>query len=100
MTKKQLIQRLAERLDISQKEAKVIVDTVIEEMEEALIRGERIELRGFGTFSIRRYEGYKGRNPRTGEVVDVPPKRLPHFKVAKETKDRINRSPQDQSKSQ
>lgn len=99
MTKRELVQRLAQKLDISQKEAKVIVDTILEEMEEALVRGERIELRGFGTFSIREYEGHKGRNPKTGEIIEIPPKRLPHFKVGKETKNRINR-PQDQSKSQ
>jgi len=100
MTKRELIQRLADKLDVSQKEAKVIVDTILEEMEEALVRGERIEIRGFGTFSIREYEGYKGRNPKTGEVIDIPPKRLPHFRVGKETKDRINRPPEGQEKSQ
>ncbi|HEX16555.1 MAG: integration host factor subunit beta [Deltaproteobacteria bacterium] len=99
MTKRELIQRLAERLGISQKEAKVIVDTVFEELEEALARGERIEVRGFGSFVVRSHNGYTGRNPRTGEAVEVPPKRLPHFKTGKEMRERINRPP-GQAKSQ
>lgn len=91
MTKRELIQRLAERLQISQKEARVIVDTVFEELEEALARGERVEVRGFGSFVVRSHDGYTGRNPRTGETVEVPSKRLPHFKTGKEMRERINR---------
>lgn len=92
MTKRDLVQRLAERLEISQKEAKVIVDTVFEELEEALARGERIEVRGFGSFVVRTQQGHRSRNPRTGEPIDVPPKRFPRFKTGKEMKERINRS--------
>ena len=61
-------------------------------MEQALRRGERIEIRGFGSFEIREYKSYEGRNPRTGATVHVKPKRLPFFKVGKELKERINAS--------
>ena len=54
-------------------------------------KGERIEIRGFGSFVMRQYGGYKGRNPKTGEIVDVAPKRLPYFKVGKELKELVNR---------
>ena len=54
-------------------------------------RGERVEVRGFGSFGVRSYKSYKGRNPKTGEIVDVPPKRLPFFKVGKELKEMVNR---------
>jgi integration host factor subunit beta len=59
-------------------------------MEESLKRGERIEIRGFGSFEIRHYKAYEGRNPRTGDPVGVQPKRLPFFKVGKELKERVN----------
>ena len=59
-------------------------------MEASLRRGERIEIRGFGSFEIRNYRAYEGRNPRTGSAVSVKPKRLPFFKVGKELKERVN----------
>jgi integration host factor subunit beta len=62
-------------------------------MIEALMRNDRIEIRDFGTFTNRYYEAYKGRNPRTGAVIDVDEKRLPHFKVGRELKDRIMKGP-------
>lgn len=86
----QLVERMKEKTNITQKVAKVIVDTVFDGMRDSLIRGERIEIRGFGSFVIRDYGGYKGRNPKTGEIVDVPPKKLPFFKVGKELKERVN----------
>jgi integration host factor subunit beta len=70
----------------------VIVDTVFRSIVEALHRGEKIELRGFGSFRLRRREPRKGRNPKTGDRVDVPPKQVPYFKPGKELKDLINRS--------
>ena len=91
MNKAELIQELVRQGHITQKVAKIVVDTIFEEMKQALVRGERIEIRGFGSFSIREYEGYNGRNPKTGETVRVAPKRLPFFKVGKELRDRINR---------
>ncbi|MBW2059267.1 MAG: integration host factor subunit beta [Deltaproteobacteria bacterium] len=91
MNKAELTLQLAERIpNLTQKVAKVIVDTVFDGMRDSLIRGERIEIRGFGSFVIRDYGGYKGRNPKTGQIVDVPPKKLPFFKVGKELKERVN----------
>ncbi len=91
MTKGELAKRLAERAKVSQREAKVVVDAVFEGMEEAMLRGERIEIRGFGSFVLRSYDSYQGRNPKTGERISVPPKRLPYFKVGKELRERVNR---------
>lgn len=90
MNKAELIEKVSERTNVTQKVAKVIVDTLFEGMKESLQKGQRIEIRGFGSFMVRHYGGYKGRNPKTGEVVDVPPKRLPFFKVGKELKEMVN----------
>src|SRR5881227_2166234 len=68
----------------------LIVNCIFDSMEESLKRGERIEIRGFGSFEIRHYKAYEGRNPRTGDPVGVQPKRLPFFKVGKELKERVN----------
>ena len=92
MNKAELTLQLAEKTNLTQKVAKVIVDTIFDGMRDSLIRGERIEIRGFGSFVIRDYGGYKGRNPKTGLIVDVPPKKLPFFKVGKELKERVNSS--------
>ncbi len=92
MNKAELIQELVKQGHITQKVAKIVVDTIFEEMKQALVNGERIEIRGFGSFSIREYDGYDGRNPKTGEKVRVAPKRLPFFKVGKELRDRINQA--------
>ncbi len=92
MNKAELIQELVKQGHITQKVAKIVVDTIFEEMKQALVNGERIEIRGFGSFSIREYDGYNGRNPKTGETVKVAPKRLPFFKVGKELRDRINQA--------
>jgi len=92
MNKAELIQELANQGHITKKVAKIVVDTIFEEMKQALVDGERIEVRGFGSFSIREYDGYEGRNPKTGEMVKVAPKRLPFFKVGKELRDRINQA--------
>ena len=90
MNKAELTLYLAEKADLTQKVAKVIVDTIFDGMRDSLIRGERIEIRGFGSFVIRNYGDYRGRNPKTGEIVNVPPKKLPFFKVGKELKERVN----------
>ncbi len=92
MNKAELIQELVKQSHITQRVAKIVVDTIFEEMKKALVNGDRIEIRGFGSFSIREYEGYNGRNPKTGETVRVAPKRLPFFKVGKELRDRINQA--------
>ncbi len=92
MNKADLITRLSEKENIPSRIAKVIVDLLFDAMKEALSRGERIEIRGFASFIMRNYEGYKGRNPKTGKTVEVPPKRLPFFKVGKELKEMVNNS--------
>ncbi|RPJ09118.1 MAG: integration host factor subunit beta [Deltaproteobacteria bacterium] len=90
MNKAELITKVSERANVTQKVAKVIVDTLFNGMRESLEKGERIEIRGFGSFVVRNYGGYKGRNPKTGEIVEVPPKKLPFFKVGKELKEMVN----------
>ena len=92
MTKSDLIDVLCETQKIPKGRAELLVQVVFDSMEAALKRGERIEIRGFGSFEIREYRAYEGRNPRTGTAVAVKPKRLPFFKVGKELKERINES--------
>ncbi len=91
MKKAELITKVSEKENIPLKVAKVIVDAIFDGMIQSLERGERIEIRGFGAFTLRHYKGYKSRNPKTGETVDVPPKKLPFFKVGKELKEMVNR---------
>ncbi len=92
MTKFNLIQKLMERSNtLAQQDAKTIVSTIFSSMAGALAKGERIEIRGFGNFTVRSYQSYKGRNPRTGAKVDVLPKKLPFFKVGKELKERVDK---------
>ena len=90
MNKSQLIKTLAERQDISLDEAAVIVNTFFDSIKDSLKRGDRVEIRGFGSFKIKQYEGYQGRNPSTGEMVQVKPKRLPFFRVGKDLKEYLN----------
>ncbi len=90
MTKSDLIEAVADKLKLPKGKAELIVNCIFDSMEDALKKGERIEIRGFGSFEIRHYKAYEGRNPRTGEPVDVAPKRLPFFKVGKELKERVN----------
>src|SRR5919205_1190018 len=80
-------------LDPTKKHSEVIVDTVFKSIIDALHRGEKIELRGFGSFRLRKREPRKGRNPKTGDKADVPPKKVPYFKPGKELKELINREP-------
>ncbi|MCS6914403.1 MAG: HU family DNA-binding protein [Myxococcales bacterium] len=90
MTKSDLIEVVAGKLQIPKGKAEQIVNCIFDSMEESLRRGQRIEIRGFGSFEIRRYKAYEGRNPRTGDPVGVQPKKLPFFKVGKELKERVN----------
>jgi integration host factor subunit beta len=83
MTKSDLVDRLAQDKKLTLQQAELIVDAVFASMEQSLRRGERVELRGFGTFQTRSYKGYVGRNPKTGETIQVAPKRTPFFKVSK-----------------
>ena len=91
MTKAALVEEVARVADLTKKHSEVIVDRVFRSIIEALHRGEKIELRGFGSFRLRRREPRKGRNPKTGDKVDVPSKRVPYFKPGKELKELINR---------
>ena len=91
MTKAELVEEVSRVSDLTKKHSEVIVDTVFQSIIDALHRGEKIELRGFGSFRLRKREPRKGRNPKTGDKVDVPPKRVPYFKPGKELKDLINR---------
>ncbi len=90
MNKSELIKSLADRVAISVDEASVVVNTFVDCMKEALMEGNRVEIRGFGSFKIKEYSAYAGRNPRTGEKVMVSPKRLPFFRAGKELKEFIN----------
>lgn len=90
MTKSELIEEVADRIDVPKNRASSIVNAIFESMKEALVEDERIELRGFGSFSIRNYDARVGRNPRTGEEVQVPPRKSVHFKVGKELKHRVD----------
>jgi integration host factor subunit beta len=92
ITKAELINVVAEKAGITRVKAETVVNTIFDSMVEALLRDDRIEIRGFGSFVNREYKAYKGRNPRTGEVIDVEEKKLPFFKVGKELKDEINKS--------
>ncbi|NOR22823.1 MAG: integration host factor subunit beta [Desulforhopalus sp.] len=90
MNKSELIEALAQDINLPHREAAAITNTVIETMTEALARGESIEIRGFGSFVIKKYDSYEGRNPKTGKKIQVQPKRLPFFKVGKELRERVN----------
>jgi integration host factor subunit beta len=90
MTKSDLIERLCQEQKLPKGKAELLVNTIFDCLEQSLRRGERIEIRGFGSFEIREYKAYKGRNPKTGVPVSVREKRLPFFKVGKELKERVN----------
>ena len=90
VTKSDLIERLSDTLKLPKGKAEAVVNVMFDSMTSALERGERIEIRGFGSFEVRSYKAYEGRNPRTGEPVHVKPKRLPFFKVGKELRARVN----------
>ena len=97
MTKAALVEEVSRVADLTKKHSEVIVDTVFQSIITALRRGEKIELRGFGSFRLRQREPRKGRNPKTGDRVDVPPKKVPYFKPGKELKELINREPLQES---
>lgn len=91
MTKADLINLIAEKAGITRIKAETVVNTVFDSMIEALMRDDRIEIRGFGSFVNRNYGAYKGRNPRTGDIIEVSEKKLPFFKVGKELKEELNK---------
>ncbi len=91
MNKSELIKTLAEKTDIHVDEAAMVVNTFFDSIKDSLVGEERVEIRGFGSFKIKDYGGYTGRNPKTGEVVQVKPKKLPFFRPGKELKEYVNK---------
>ncbi len=90
MTKADLVEEVVGVCNLSKKDAEVIVNTVFSSITEALERDDKIELRGFGSFRVRKRRSRQGRNPKTGDQVEVPEKRIPYFKPGKDLKDLIN----------
>ncbi|MCX6105048.1 MAG: integration host factor subunit beta [Proteobacteria bacterium] len=90
MVKSELIESLAERADITLAKAEEIVDLFFDAVGDTLCNGHRVEIRGFGAFTVREYKAYEGRNPKTGERITVPPKRLPFWKTGMELKQRVD----------
>ncbi|NIA08658.1 MAG: integration host factor subunit beta [Nitrospiraceae bacterium] len=91
MNKSDLIECLANEIDLPFRLAEFVVDDFFDAMTNALIQNEGVQIRGFGSFTIREYEPYTGRNPKTGEKIAVSPKKLPFFKVGKELRERVNK---------
>ena len=90
MNKSELMEKLAEKCNINVMQAEDVVNLIYRKMKDTLVGGGRIEIRGFGSFVVKEYEAYQGRNPKTGEKIPVPCKKLPAFKVGKELKERID----------
>ena len=90
MTKAELVEEVARAVQLTKKQAEIIVNVVFDSIVESLRSGEKIELRGFGSFRLRNRKSRLGRNPKTGERVEVPSKRIPYFKPGKELKEMIN----------
>jgi len=95
MTKSDLVNVVTEKSNLTKKKVETVVNCIFDTMFEALVNGDRIEVRGFGSWYVKHYKAYTGRNPKTGSSVDVPEKKLPFFKVGKELKKRVdaNRNP-------
>jgi integration host factor subunit beta len=90
MIRSSLVQFIGKKAKIEMMRAELVVETIFDCLKLALQRGERIEVRGLGSFHVRRYKGYKGRNPKTGEAIQVKPKLLPYFKPSKAFSGKIN----------
>jgi integration host factor subunit beta len=90
MTKAELIDEVSKVANLTKKETETIVNTVFDNITDALVKSDKVELRGFGSFRIRQRQSRKGRNPKTGSSVDVPEKRVPFFKVGKRLRELVN----------
>lgn len=90
MTKSDLVERLTTQTNLTKKKVESVVNCVFDTMFEALVNADRIEIRGFGSWYVKEYKSYKGRNPKTGSAVEVPEKKLPFFKVGKELKKKVD----------
>ena len=90
MNKSDLVEYLAKNTDLTQKKSEKVINLVFNEMIKALKNDDKIEIRGFGSFTVKGYRSYTGRNPKTGETIEVKSKRLPFFKVGRELKKRVD----------
>ena len=90
MNRSDVVNKLKDKADISKKDAAEVVDTFFDNITETLAKGERVEIRGFGSFTVKDYKPYVGRNPKTGEQINVSSKKLPFFKVGKELKEKVD----------
>lgn len=91
MTKSELIEAVASKLkDFTKKDLEIVVNNVFSSMTDALARGDKVEIRGFGSFKVKSRRARQGRNPKTGEGIMIEPKKVPFFKVGKELKERVN----------
>lgn len=90
MNKSELIRALAEKDDLSMDEAALVVNTFFECIRQTLLDNNRVEIRGLGSFKMKQYDGYVGRNPKTGDEVEVKPKRLPFFRAGKDLREYVN----------
>jgi integration host factor subunit beta len=92
MTKSVLIGKVAEKIgSLTRKQTEIVIDTIFDAMKEALIKGDKIEIRGFGNFRVKNRRSRLARNPKTGEKIDVPAKRVLHFKVGKDLREAMNK---------
>ncbi len=92
MNRSDLINSLKDKVALSRKDAGKVVDTFFDALKETLSKSDRVEIRGFGSFSVKNYKPYVGRNPKTGEKINVTSKKLPFFKVGKELKEMVDKS--------
>ncbi len=90
MNKSELVEALSIKKNLTYKKSEQIVNLIFDSMAQALIDNDRIEIRGFGSFMVKDYKAYMGRNPKTGEVIQVQEKKLPFFKVGKELRERVD----------
>ncbi|MBW2575089.1 MAG: integration host factor subunit beta [Deltaproteobacteria bacterium] len=92
MNRSDLVNELKDKAALSKKDATEVIDIFFDKIAEILVKGERVEIRGFGSFTVKNYKPYVGRNPKTGEQINVSSKKLPFFKVGKELKEKVNRT--------
>jgi integration host factor subunit beta len=93
MTKSVLIEKIAAKVEgLTKKQTELVVEAIFDSIKDALVQGGKVEIRGFGNFKLRSRKARKARNPKTGEAVDVPPKKVPYFKVGKELREMINKN--------
>jgi integration host factor subunit beta len=90
MNRTELVEALSKETGLAVRKAEQVVRMAFNSMANALVNDERVEIRGFGSFSIKHYDGYMGRNPKTGELIRVKPKKQPYFKCGKELKERVD----------